>query len=143
MPRFENPHVSFEVPDDWIEHTSVVYRERVDGVLPAVISLVRNPLRGETLEAAATRIERRYVTDVPATKILERNAFLLHDVLPAIQLLLECRHPAGAMTQLVTIFVREETLWTFTASIPSARLMRLDPLVQRVLASLEVRPVTR
>ena len=42
------------------------------------------------------------------------------------------------MLELVTVFVRRNVFWSFTASVPDERLDELDPTIQRILRSLVV-----
>ena len=138
MAYFQNPEVTFEVPDDWVDQTAVVYAERAVKGLPATISLVRTPIpASDTLRARATAVTRKLVAELPEAKILEENWLVINTV-PAVQLLAEWKHPAGPMMQLITLFVREGTFWSFTATVPSERLAHVDPIFQGVLVSLRI-----
>jgi len=138
MAYFQNPEVSFEVPDDWVDQTAVVYAERVGIGLPSTISLCRNAMPGsDTLQSRASAVSRKLVAELPDAKILEENWLTINTV-PAVQLLVEWKHHAGALTQLITLFVRDGTFWSFTATVPSDRLGAIDPILQAVLSSLQV-----
>lgn len=139
MAYFQNPEVTFEVPDDWVDQTAVVYAERGVKGIPATISLVRNSLPASgTLEARAAAVSRKLFAELPEAKILEETRITI-DAVPAVQLLVSWKHPAPeAITQLITLFMREGTFWSFTASVPSSRIDAVDPILQNVLVSLKI-----
>ena len=139
MAYFQNPEVSFEVPDDWVDQTAVVYVERIRRGIPASVTLVRNAISAaDSLEARARDTVRRLTTQVPGTVVLEQNAINIGGTVPAVQLLLQCKHSLESVTQLITLFVRDGTFWALTATSPTARLETLDPIFEHVLGSLHV-----
>ena len=146
MARFvEYGSVGIEVPDDWTDRSTATWAEppRSDGGLGAVIMLARDVARpDDTLENRIVWALRK-TEGLPQVVLLERNPFQLPDGTQAMQLLVEWAHPAGKMIELVSLFLRRGIFWSFVASVPSARLDELDPIMQRVLGSFTTVPDPR
>lgn len=141
MARFESPQVSFEVPDDWVDQTVAAWVEPDGPEIPASVSLTRDfSPTTDTLEGRADAVLRSLKARLPEVNLFERTGVVLGGTVPAVQLLLEWAHARGKVTQLVTLFLRDGTFWSFTASVPSARLEELEPIMQQVLGSLAIEP---
>ncbi len=138
MAYFQNPEVTLEVPDDWLDQTAVVYAERIARGLPATVSLVRVPISSaDSLQLRVKAVLKKLVAELPDAKILEQNWLVINTV-PAAQILVTWEHPSESMMQLYTLFVRDGTFWAFTATVPSARIASMDPILQGVIGSLKI-----
>ena len=139
MARFQNAEVTFEVPDDWVDQTAVIYAERVGKGIPATVALVRNafPPSG-TLEERVAAVTRKLFTELARPRSRRRTGLSI-DSVPAVQLLVEWKHPAAeSITQLITLFLRDDTFWSFTATVPSKRIDAVDWILQKVMSSLRI-----
>lgn len=144
MARFRDREVTFELPDDWTDQSVVSYSERHAKGLPANISLTRAEVRPDaTVALLADETVRRLEGTLTEFKLHERNEVTIENTFPAVQLLVEWRHPRETVTQLVTMFIRDGVCWTLTATAPTAKLDALDHVIQRMLSSLRVAPSRR
>ncbi|AUX27741.1 uncharacterized protein SOCEGT47_083390 [Sorangium cellulosum] len=141
MPRYEHSDVSFDVPRDWEDRSVVAFSAPARAAQAMAANLV---MTRDTL--AAGEDIRRY-GDRQLVEVARRlDGFQLHarqeiavDGQPALELRFAWRGQGGPLEQrLVFVAGRKPAVLTFTATMPKSEAARLNPVFDRILASVKL-----
>ncbi|WP_437647137.1 DcrB-related protein [Sorangium sp. So ce362] len=141
MPRVENTDVSFDVPRDWEDRSVVAFSAPAKPGQGMAANLV---MTRDTL--AAGEDIRRY-GDRQLVEIARRlDGFQLHarqeitlGGQPALELRFVWRGQSGPLEQrIVFVAGRKPAVLSFTATMPKGEAARLNPVFDRILASVKL-----
>lgn len=147
--RFENRDVSFDVPPEWEDRSVISFeapRHGGQGIGPNITLMRLNVpphASGDqpvSLQTFATQQVANLAASLPGFELVEQKPVTVSS-LPAIQVLFHWQHPEGALTQRVTMFMRDRTMWSFAATGVRGNIEQSGPIFDRILASLVVHPV--
>jgi hypothetical protein len=147
LARYDNKEVAFEVPQGWEDKSVITFEApRAPGrPFSPNVTLMRVPLavpHGQPLATFATQQVASLAQSLPGFELVEQRNDVRVGGVPAVQIVYHWKHPDGALTQRVTMFLRDATLWSFAATAVRGDLEQTAPLFDRILASFQIAPVT-
>lgn len=137
MAQFDNRDVVFDVPEGWRDRSIVVIEApRMPGsAFTTNITLMRVEGRAESTAAFAMQQVADLSGALPRFELLSQKNVSLGG-LPAIELLFQWTPPDGPIVQRITVFQRQGTFWSLTASARKGEWEKLVPDFDRVASSL-------
>ena len=140
MKRIRNKELTVDLPEDWADRSVAAFVLPGPGPVPSSVNLSRSDLlEGQDLTTRTQEYLDQFGETLAGYELIDHTEAVI-GVTPATQLLYEWTHPSGRITQLVTIFVRNRTVWTLTATTPSDQLDTTDAMLQQVIQSLVIAP---
>ncbi|XXX73939.1 DcrB-related protein [Sorangium sp. So ce134] len=141
MPRYENSDVSFDVPRDWEDRSVVAFAAPPEPGQTAAASVVmtRDALAaGEDFRRYGDRQLLELAKRLEGFQLLARHERAIGDR-PGLELRFAWRGQSGPLEQrLLFVPGRRPTVLSFTATIPKDEAARLDPVFDRIFASVRI-----
>ncbi|WP_437980741.1 DcrB-related protein [Sorangium sp. So ce117] len=141
MPRYENSDVSFDVPRDWEDRSIVAFAASPEPGQASTASVVmtRDALAaGEDLRKYGDRQLMELAKRLEGFQLLARHERAVGDR-PGLELRFAWRGQSGPLEQrLLFVAGRRPTVLSFTATLPRDEVERLDPMFDRIFASVRI-----
>lgn len=141
MPRFEHADVSFDVPRDWEDRSVVAFAAPVKAGQPAASNLVmtRDTLApGEDIVRYGDRQLVELAKRLEGFQLQSRQEISVGGQ-KALELRFDWRGQLGPLEQrLVVVSGRKPTVLSFTATMAKGEAARLNPMFDRIFASMKV-----
>lgn len=141
MPRFEHTDASFDVPRDWEDRSVVAFAAPVKPGQPAATNLVmtRDQLApGEDIVRYGDRQLVELAKRLEGFQLQSRQEISIGGH-PALELRFDWRGQLGPLEQrLVVVGARKPTVLSFTATMAKGEAARLNPIFDRIFASVKI-----
>ncbi|AUX38454.1 MULTISPECIES: DcrB-related protein [Sorangium] len=141
MPRYEHTEVSFDVPRDWEDRSVVVFAAPAkpgQGMISNLVMTRDTLAAGEDIRRYGDRQLVEMAQRLDGFQLYARQEITLGGQ-PAVEIRFAWRGQSGPIEQrLVFVGGRKPTVLSFTATMPKSEAARLNPVFDRILASVKL-----
>ena len=138
MPSCMQKDVSFAVPEGWVDNSVVAYSapRRTREANPPSVIVTRDRLAPrETLGAYSARQRKELARDLPGFRMVSEQSCELGGI-AAVERRYSWNGRGGLLDQRQAMVARGGEVLTFTATVVRAESARLQPVFDRIFASV-------